>query len=52
MIGRRLIIRGFTTSYYIKQLAIQGLLEGVGARMAMEIELEIQVSNSQPADAE
>ena len=44
----RLVVRGYTCSYYVKQLAIQAILEVVGAEMK-EVQVDIEVGAAGPA---
>jgi osmotically-inducible protein OsmY len=44
----RVLIRGFTESYYAKQLAIQGALDVLGPGRARELVLQIEVGSSAP----
>ena len=39
----RVIVRGRSPSYYVEQLALQGVLDLIGSAGAMRIELSIQV---------
>ena len=41
--GERLIISGYTSSYYVKQLAIHAILESVEPSMDARLMLDIQV---------
>jgi len=43
----RLVVRGYTCSYYVKQLAIQAILEVVGAEMK-EVQVDIEVGAAGP----
>jgi hypothetical protein len=45
----RVSVRGYATSYYVKQLAIQAVLEGLGCDEFPEVLLEIEVGPAQPA---
>jgi len=49
--GDAVIIRGRTPSYYLKQLALQGVLDRLGSAGQMRIELNVEVSNSAPSRA-
>jgi hypothetical protein len=42
----RVLIHGFTESYYAKQLAIQGALDVLGPRRPQELVLDIEVGSS------
>jgi osmotically-inducible protein OsmY len=42
------VIRGCAPSYYLKQLALQGVLEVIGTAGATRIELDIQVASRPP----
>jgi len=44
LIEDRVVIRGVTTSYYLKQLALQAVLEAVGGPGTMHIDFLVQVS--------
>jgi hypothetical protein len=44
----RLIVHGYTCSYYVKQLAIQAILDVVGAE-AKEVQVDIEVGAAGPA---
>jgi hypothetical protein len=45
-VGHNLVVvRGFAPSYYIEQLALQGVLDVIEPAGAMRIELNIQVSS-------
>jgi hypothetical protein len=41
----RVIVRGRASSYYVEQLALQGVLDVIGSAGAMRIELNIQVGS-------
>ena len=40
------VVRGRAPSYYIEQLALQGVLDVIGSAGAMRIELNVQVDSS------
>ena len=42
----RVIIHGRASSYYLKQLALQGARDALGTASATQIELHVEVSNS------
>jgi hypothetical protein len=44
----RVLVRGWTPSYYVKQLAIQGALEVLGGAHAPRLQVDIAVA---PGDA-
>ncbi len=44
VIGNRVIIRGITTSYHLKQLAIQSVIDVISANPGVTIEIDMQVS--------
>jgi hypothetical protein len=46
VVGNCVVIRGCAPSYYLKQLAIQGVLDALGSGSAMPIELNIEVVGS------
>jgi hypothetical protein len=46
--GDRVVLRGCVASYYLKQLALQGVLDRIGAAGATRIELNIQVVGNPP----
>jgi hypothetical protein len=46
VIGNRVVIRGCAPSYYLKQLAIQGVLDSLGSASETRIELNIEVVGS------
>ena len=39
----RVVVHGWTSSYYIKQLALEGALEALGSDEPAEVELDIHV---------
>ena len=41
----RVAVRGRAPSYYVEQLALQGVLDVIGSADAMRIDLDIQVSS-------
>ena len=41
----RVVVRGRAPSYYVEQLALQGVLDVIGSAHAMPIDLDIQVSS-------
>ncbi|HEV3142456.1 MAG TPA: hypothetical protein VGZ47_01075 [Gemmataceae bacterium] len=43
VVGERVVIRGFTASYYLKQLVLEGVLDVVGGPGAMNVEFNVQV---------
>jgi hypothetical protein len=45
VIGDRVIVHGCTTTYYSKQLALEGALEALGSTDSSHVELDIHVSN-------
>ena len=48
VIGNRVIIRGRTTSYHLKQLAIQGVLDVLDANPDSALEMDMQVIVAAP----
>jgi hypothetical protein len=44
----RLLIRGRAASFHLKQLAIQGVMDVIGSRVATQLQVEVQVSGSLP----
>ena len=46
VIDNRIVIRGRAPSYYLKQLALQGVLDVLGSAGAMRIELNVEVVGS------
>jgi len=48
---KRVVIRGVTTSYFIKQLAIQAALDVLGAAVGTEMELDVQIIVLGPVSA-
>jgi len=44
----RVVIRGFTASYYLKQLALQGVLDVLGGPGARNLEFNVQVVANPP----
>ena len=42
--GDRILVRGWTPSYYVKQLAIQGALEVLGGADAPRLQVDIAVA--------
>lgn len=42
-IGKRVVIRGRAPSFYLKQLAIQGVLEALGHSVSNQIEIVVEV---------
>src|SRR5262249_33045466 len=47
----RVIVRGLTPSYYVKQLAIQGCLEALGPADPAGLEVDIEVGCESPCPA-
>jgi hypothetical protein len=47
---QRVVIQGYTSSYYIKQLAIQAALDVMGSNVAAPLQLDIQVGVDPPRD--
>ena len=45
VMGDRVLVRGRTTTYHLKQLAIKGLLEAIGAVGPMRVEDDIRVED-------
>ena len=43
VIGNRVVLRGCAPSYYLKQLALQGVLEVLDSSAAMRHELSVEV---------
>jgi hypothetical protein len=43
----RVVVRGVTPCYYLKQLALQGALDVIGSLRKMRVQLEIQVMANQ-----
>lgn len=41
----RVCVRGWTTSYYTKQLAIQAVLDILGAKSSCRVDLDIEVGS-------
>jgi hypothetical protein len=48
LIDDRVVIRGYTASYYLKQLALQGVLDVVGGAGAINLEFNIRVMTNPP----
>jgi hypothetical protein len=48
VIGNRVVISGCAPCYYVKQLAIQGALDVIGAAGTTQIELNVQVMCAPP----
>jgi hypothetical protein len=44
----RVVVRGCVLSYYLKQLALQGVLDVLGSAAAMAIELNVEVGGRSP----
>jgi hypothetical protein len=44
--GSGVVIRGWTPCYYLKQLALQGVLDVIGSACAIRIELNLRVPGS------
>jgi len=42
----RVVVHGFTLSYYVKQLALQAVLESLRAVKGPPVELDIEVGNA------
>jgi hypothetical protein len=40
------IVRGFAPSYYVKQLALLGIFDVIGATTSMRIDLDVEVAAS------
>jgi len=45
-VDERIIVRGYTSSYYVKQLAIQAALEALGGVNSPHLEVDIEVGPS------
>jgi hypothetical protein len=53
VIGSRVVINGCAPCYYLKQLALQGVLDVIGPVDIMQIELDVQLLVNPPRlDAE
>jgi hypothetical protein len=50
VIGDKVVVRGSAPSYYLKQLALRGVLDVLGSTGAACIELNVEVDNG-PARA-
>ena len=46
MLNDLVVVRGCVPSYYIKQLALQGVLDVIGSARATGVELNLQVIGS------
>jgi hypothetical protein len=44
----RLVIHGYTSSYYIKQLAIRAVCEALGPEQSLQVAVDIHVGNDSP----
>jgi hypothetical protein len=42
--GAEVVIRGIAPCYYVKQLALQGILDVLGSAQEIEVELNLQVA--------
>ena len=49
VIGERVIIHGCTQSYHSKQLALEAVLDVIGAAGPAQVDLEIHVAGNSPA---
>jgi hypothetical protein len=45
----RVAVRGYASSYYVKQLAIHAVLEALGGDRFPKVALEIEVASGRPA---
>jgi hypothetical protein len=48
VIGSRVVINGYVSCYYLKQLVLQGVLDVVGSMAACGLEFNVQVVASPP----
>ncbi len=44
----RIVVHGYTSSYYVKQLALQGVLDVLGSADSVCVDLDIQVASIAP----
>jgi hypothetical protein len=44
LMGAEVVIRGIAPCYYVKQLALQGILDVLGSAQEIEVELNLQVA--------
>ena len=50
--ANRVVVHGYTSSYYVKQLAIQAVLDVLGARETVPVQMDIQVGEPGPRDSQ
>lgn len=50
--GCRMMVRGYAPSYYLKQLALQGVLDVLGRDGAYVVQFDVQVAPARAAAAE
>ena len=48
VLSDRLVVHGRTSTYYAKQLALEGAMEALGSTDASAVELDIQVGDGSP----
>jgi hypothetical protein len=49
VIDNRVVVRGRASCYYLKQLALRGVFDVLGAGAAMGVELKVEVMGSSPS---
>lgn len=48
LVDGRIVVHGCTSSYYVKQLALQGVLDVLGSADSVCVDLDIQVASIAP----
>jgi hypothetical protein len=51
VIGNRIIVRGCASCYYHKQLALRAVLDSIGDAEGVQVDLQIEVSDSGTSQA-
>jgi hypothetical protein len=46
VIGGRVVVHGCTSSYYVKQLALEGVLDVLGSDRVAQVDLDVQVGSN------
>jgi len=48
LVDARIVVHGCTSSYYVKQLALQGVLDVLGSADSVRVDLDIEVASIAP----
>jgi hypothetical protein len=48
VVDGRIVVHGYTSSYYVKQLALEGVLDVLGSAASVRVDLDIEVASNVP----